>query len=232
MSTIKDLIDAIADGNTLDIESNFNSVVSQKIADRLEDMRQDVASRMFSEDVINEKRVSKKLERLENTRQQRKVHDDHVLARREKYYNFNESTEDLDEANYAKGEWHVTDELHGGIHSTHPTPRKAKNLADKLNQKDYDDNKDDESRRSGNIFHSRYGTKAKSSCNESELDEACQGCDGEYHKNNPKIDLYHKDSGKYLASTNHSTTVKHAVAGYEKAYPEHAGKIKGSIDRR
>ena len=156
MSTIKDLIDAIAEGNTLDIESSFNSIVSQKIADRLEDMKINIASDMFSEDVINERKTSKKLEKLENTRQQRKVHDDHVLARREKYYNFSESVD---------------------------------------------------------------------------LDEACKGCDGEYHKDNPKIDLYHKD-GHYLASTNHSTTVKHAVAGYEKAYPQHAGKVKGSIDRR
>ena len=63
---------------------------------------------------------------------------------------------------YESGDWHVTDNLNGGIHSTHSTPRKAKNMAEKLNAKDYDENKEDESRSSGNIFHNRYGTQAAS----------------------------------------------------------------------
>lgn len=50
----------------------------------------------------------------------------------------------------------------------------------------------------------------------------------EYSEKNPKIDLYHKDSGDYLASTNFSPTVKHAVAGYEVKNPDMVGKVKGS----
>jgi hypothetical protein len=50
----------------------------------------------------------------------------------------------------------------------------------------------------------------------------------EYKESNPKIDLYHKETGAYLTSTNHSPTVKHAVAGYETKYPDMVGLCKGS----
>ena len=44
---IKDLINAIAEGNTLAIEDNFNAVMANKISDRLDSMRVDVAQGMF-----------------------------------------------------------------------------------------------------------------------------------------------------------------------------------------
>ena len=52
----------------------------------------------------------------------------------------------------------------------------------------------------------------------------------EYSESNPKIDLHHKN-GKYLASTNFSPTVKHAVSRYEELHPEHKGMIKGFISK-
>lgn len=45
--SIKDLVLAIADGNTLAIEDSFNSVMASKISDRLDSMRVDVAQGMF-----------------------------------------------------------------------------------------------------------------------------------------------------------------------------------------
>ena len=47
MSNVKNLIDAIADGNALDTESAFNTAMAEKISSRLETMRTDVASNMF-----------------------------------------------------------------------------------------------------------------------------------------------------------------------------------------
>jgi hypothetical protein len=45
--SIKELISAIAEGDTIAIEDSFNSVMSYKIADRLDSMRVDVAQTMF-----------------------------------------------------------------------------------------------------------------------------------------------------------------------------------------
>lgn len=50
-----------------------------------------------------------------------------------------------------------------------------------------------------------------------------------YSDKNPKIDLYNKSDGKYLASTNYSKTVKDAVKAYEDKYPKLKGNVKGSI---
>jgi len=49
----------------------------------------------------------------------------------------------------------------------------------------------------------------------------------EYSDKNPKIDLHHKETGKYIASTNWSPTVKHAVSAYEDKNPSMKGMIKG-----
>lgn len=115
---IKDLINAIAEGDTLEIDRTFNSVMAHKISERLDSMRVDVAQSMFSGQMVEE--------------------------------------------GVASGEWHVTDELKGGIHSTHSSARKAKNMAEKLNAADYEQNKDDPSRTSGKLFHNRYAIQAAS----------------------------------------------------------------------
>lgn len=47
----------------------------------------------------------------------------------------------------------------------------------------------------------------------------------EYDPKNPKINLHNKETGEYLASTNWSPTIKHAVEAYEKKYPHMAGKV-------
>ena len=55
MSNVKNLIDAIADGNALETESSFNAAIAEKIAGRLDTMRQDVAQNMFqSQEVVTE----------------------------------------------------------------------------------------------------------------------------------------------------------------------------------
>lgn len=49
----------------------------------------------------------------------------------------------------------------------------------------------------------------------------------EYSDKNPKIDLHHKETGKYIASTNWSPTVTHAVSAYEEKNPSMKGMVKG-----
>ena len=55
-----------------------------------------------------------------------------------------------------------------------------------------------------------------------ELEEA-------YSDRNPKIDLYNKETGDYLASTNWSQTIEDAVTAYEKAYPDLAGNVVAEL---
>ena len=47
MST-KDLINAIATGDAIEIEATFNSVMAEKIAGAIEDRRMEVAQNLFS----------------------------------------------------------------------------------------------------------------------------------------------------------------------------------------
>lgn len=54
----------------------------------------------------------------------------------------------------------------------------------------------------------------------------------EYSEKNPKIDLHHKETGDYIASTNWSPTVKHAVAAYETKNPKMKGMVKGFKDKK
>lgn len=51
---IKDLILAIAEGDSIAIEDNFNTVMASKIADRLDDLRVNVAGSMFGSTVVEE----------------------------------------------------------------------------------------------------------------------------------------------------------------------------------
>jgi hypothetical protein len=48
MNTVKDLIDAIADGSATGMESTFNVAMAEKLSGRLETMRQEVAKNMFT----------------------------------------------------------------------------------------------------------------------------------------------------------------------------------------
>lgn len=54
-----------------------------------------------------------------------------------------------------------------------------------------------------------------------------EGRDGQYHERNPKIDLFHRETKKYLGSTNWYTTVRAAVQSMEEKHPELAGKVIG-----
>ena len=58
MST-RDLIDAIASGDSVAIEQAFEGAMASRIADRLDTMRQDVAKNMFNEDVEELDEISK-----------------------------------------------------------------------------------------------------------------------------------------------------------------------------
>jgi hypothetical protein len=78
---IENLINAIAGGDTIEIENNFNTVMAHKIADKLESMRADVAQGMFTGSRVVEESVeeldeaacehtkgTKKLDRFEGDR--------------------------------------------------------------------------------------------------------------------------------------------------------------------
>ncbi len=52
--SIKDLINAIAEGDTLAIDTSFNDIMAHKISDRLDDMRVSVAQNMFGAPVVEE----------------------------------------------------------------------------------------------------------------------------------------------------------------------------------
>lgn len=45
---IKDLINAIEKGGSKEIDSTFNTVMSQKVGERLDQMRTDIAANMFA----------------------------------------------------------------------------------------------------------------------------------------------------------------------------------------
>ena len=48
MTTTRDLIDAIESGDTIEIESTFQSVMSQKAGDALGERRQEIAMNFFN----------------------------------------------------------------------------------------------------------------------------------------------------------------------------------------
>ena len=54
--SIVELINAIAEGDSLGIEDSFNAVMASKISDRLDSMRVDVAQGMFKESVFDDAR--------------------------------------------------------------------------------------------------------------------------------------------------------------------------------
>lgn len=54
---VKDLIDAIASGDSIAIETAFNTEMATRISDRLEDMRIDVARGMFATEAVQEEVV-------------------------------------------------------------------------------------------------------------------------------------------------------------------------------
>lgn len=47
MSSIRNLIDAIDGGNSIEIENSFNSAMAAKVSDKLDAIRKDVAQMMF-----------------------------------------------------------------------------------------------------------------------------------------------------------------------------------------
>ena len=52
--SVKDLINAIAEGDASNIDAAFNSAMAEKISTRLEDMRVQVAQNMFTNPVAEE----------------------------------------------------------------------------------------------------------------------------------------------------------------------------------
>lgn len=70
---------------------------------------------------------------------------------------------------------------------------------------------------------------AVTSLTEDTLVESVRKTVGQYSEKNPKIDLHNKHNGIYIASTNWSPNVKHAVAAYEDKYPEMKGHVRGYI---
>ena len=81
MST-RDLIDAIAAGDSVAVQAAFSATISQRIAERLDTMRQDVAKNMFKEAASCNSRAKKQMseedieEELEL--EEAKVGDNHI----------------------------------------------------------------------------------------------------------------------------------------------------------
>ena len=55
---VNDLIDAIASGDSIAIETTFNTEMATRISDRLEDMRVEVAQNMFRTESTQPEEVS------------------------------------------------------------------------------------------------------------------------------------------------------------------------------
>lgn len=51
---ISNLIDAIVDDNAVDAEKTFNSIMADKIADRLQSYRQEVSNKFFNPEANSE----------------------------------------------------------------------------------------------------------------------------------------------------------------------------------
>ena len=47
MSTVRDLVDALASGSTMDIDKTFNDVMAVKVTSALDDYKSKVAQSMF-----------------------------------------------------------------------------------------------------------------------------------------------------------------------------------------
>lgn len=62
-----------------------------------------------------------------------------------------------------------------------------------------------------------------------QVDQGKDELEEEYSDKNPKIDLYNKETGDYLASTNWSQNIEDAVAAYEKAYPDLVGNVVAEL---
>lgn len=73
MST-RDLIDAIASGDSVVIQSSFETEMATRIAERLDAMRQDVAQNMFKEATQEVEEIEEQAEDLEEA--DAKVHPD------------------------------------------------------------------------------------------------------------------------------------------------------------
>lgn len=65
MST-SDLINAIISGDAIEIENSFNATMAEKISSRLDDMRQEVASTMFTTHEVVEEELELTEEELDS----------------------------------------------------------------------------------------------------------------------------------------------------------------------
>lgn len=64
---VKELINAIAEGDSVGIESAFNKEMATRISDRLEDMRIDVARNMFRTESVELEQESEEPETEEES---------------------------------------------------------------------------------------------------------------------------------------------------------------------
>lgn len=63
-SEIKDLIDAIESGNSKNIDANFNTVMSTKVGERLDQMRSELAANLFANAPANGEIDAESIEEL------------------------------------------------------------------------------------------------------------------------------------------------------------------------
>lgn len=90
---VKDLIDAIASGDSLAIDAAFNTEMATRISDRLDDMRVEVAQNMFQTEELDEANVA-----LFMGKYQVKHNGEHVAT----YVSKTEAKEHAEQLNYEK----------------------------------------------------------------------------------------------------------------------------------
>lgn len=103
MEEIKNLINAIQTGKTLDIESSFNEVMSAKLVGAIDNRRAEIASSLFDE-AVDEAVVPDKKE----TDQDKEDREMYLSRPSRKKTSVKESNEDLDEARGAQHHIAVT----------------------------------------------------------------------------------------------------------------------------
>jgi hypothetical protein len=102
---IKSLITAIAQGNSVDIEDNFNAIMASKISERLDDMRVSVAQNMFGS-VVEESfdLEDYSVEELEDFMMSEEFEQLDELSKRTLKSYFNKAVPDLDKKAFHAGQ--------------------------------------------------------------------------------------------------------------------------------
>jgi len=215
---VKDLIDAIASGDSLAIDSAFNTEMASRISERLDDMRVEVAQNMFATESVQED-----LDEAASS-----FHGDsnsHMLHG----HSYNHMSDDSDEASHHELKAYSAHEA-GDKKSYHKHMAKYHDI-----QSDYHDSPygDDDARESHMHAQEKHEGAHKKLSEEVELYEAEYG----YHSMVDHPSLNDKDAMKRSMHHNIRKEMEHhlkkAVA-YHKDQEKHGGfelKSKNSVEK-